>query len=1452
MLRWRPKDETTRSYRAPLILMPVSLVRRSAASKPYLTRHDDDPTFNLTLLQMLRQDFEISIPELAGELPADESGIDVQKIWQIVRTRVREVSGFEVVEEVVLSTFSFVKYLMWKDLADRTETLKTSPFVRHMIDTPREAYGNGAGFLEPRMIDDKINPADLMAPLNADSSQIVAIYASGQGGDFVLEGPPGTGKSETIGNIIAHNIGLGRRVLFVSEKMAALEVVYRRLREQGLGDFCLELHSAKANRRTVVEQLGAAWAHRSVYSPSDWQHKATQLATLRRQLNGLVKALHTPGPTGISPRDAMGRSLRYGDVHRLELGWARDDQGLGYAPTAEALRRLEDIARRLAQQFGRLEPDDFTAFKDLGHMDWSYAWQSDVATQARRLGMALTELAKKRRALIEGLGITDIGDHLEESAALAQIAALVPDCATTNTRYALEDGGRETLENLEEVTRLLADYRTSSQSLTTACSDARIRDMPIANWVAERDQLTQKKWPFRTFGLRRLRKMMRTHFRLIKAQARQPEVDLDVLRDLAGILDKMEGFSRQLPEHTPWQGLATDGESVGRDIATVKRLREAAARLASFGRDPIDIRMQLAKALCDSRDLLEPGMPIATAAKSLIDAQAAFISAFDGFRSIVGLEREATNLSQLADLVVTLASRERRLNLWCGWIEISREAQAAGLRALVEALRGGSVAPEQAVEAFKTSYCRWLAPILVDARPELQKFSAIRHEDLVQTFREVDRELAEVTADYIRAKLSGQVPEQSSGDTDPRYGVLSRELQKRTQFKPVRQLVSEMSDALLTLTPCLLMSPLSVGQFLPADQQPFDLVIFDEASQITVPDAIGAIARGKNCIIVGDPKQMPPTRFFEKGAEDDNNEEVRDLESILDEALAARVPHHRLTGHYRSRHESLICFSNYAYYQGALVTYPSADARDTAISFHKVDGVYAKGRARTNEIEAKAVVAEIVRRLRDPVLSPLSMGVVTFNTEQQRLIEDLLDQERRLDPDLEPFFGVGCQEPVFVKNLETVQGDQRDVILLSIGYGPTEPGAQTMSMNFGPLNRQGGERRLNVAVTRATTEVLVFASFDASMIDLTRTSAQGVEDLKHYIDFAARGPVALGQATRLLGGTSGYDSDFEEAVAEGLRRHGWTIRTQVGVSKFRIDLGVVHPDAPGRFIAGVECDGATYHSSPSARDRDRIRHIILEHLGWRLLRVWSTDFFLDPEVSIEKLHTRLTALLEEDRVVETEAAKARTATVEPESFADDAIETEIASNASTDEEDQVDDIMAQDNANDATMQQTFEPSAAENLTPDPSQFYDAEYQNRLRAMAAMSIDREGPITFKRLTDQLARAHGFRRTGRQISQTIWDVCAQLRPTSQSADGHHIFWPEGSTPQDIVQFRGMQVGDAQREWRDIPYPEKLGLICDILATNPSDPARRVGDAIGISRLTVALRNEIAELISAVSKL
>ncbi len=1228
MLRWSPGGSGGPSYRAPLILLPVQLERASAASKPKLRRREEDPLFNLTLLEMLRQDFQIELPGLGGELPADDDGLDVARILDIVRARVREVPGFEVVEEVVLSTFSFAKYLMWKDLAERTDALKAAPFVRHLIDHPHDAYAHGASFLAPGDVDAALDPAQLMTPLHADASQVVAVHASGNGGDFVLEGPPGTGKSETIGNIIAQNLALGHRVLFVSEKMAALEVVYRRLANCGLGDFCLELHSAKVSKRAVLDQLGAAWTQRESHDAADWEQKARELATVRQQLNRLVAVLHEPGPGGISPRAAIGRAVRYGDVHRFQLDWPRDASGTGHAPTPQAHAQLEEMAGRLGQEFARLQPEDFAAFAGLAPAAWSHGWQGDAVVAAHALQEQQQQLLRQRRAFVERLGIADAGDELAETAALAAIAALVPDCAPRNLRFALSADGDAALAALGEALDALRRYREQRPSLAREYPDERLAPAPVEAWLAARAAAEHRFWPLRLFARRSLRREIRAQLGLPDSIA-TPEQDLERLRELGELRERMERAARQLPAAAGFDGLQSDLEQLTATLTTGRALREQVTRLAAFGRELAPTRERLAQVLGDERELLAPGMPIAVAAQELVAAHAALQDAADRFAALVGTTLP-DDFARLAAMTHAVVERSSRLKPWCEWIEACRDARELGLGALVTALEQGTVPPARAADELRTAYARWVAPILIDAREELRRFSGERHAELIRRFRELDRELAELTSRQIRARLSAGIPSRDAKDSQRGFGVLAHELHKQRRHKPVRQLIAEMGPALTTLTPCLMMSPLSVAQFLPADATQFDIVVFDEASQITVPDAIGAIARGRRCIVVGDPKQMPPTRFFERGPDEESDDQAPDLESILDEALAARVPHHRLTGHYRSRHESLICFSNHAYYDGALVTYPSADTRDTAVSLRRVDGIYAKGKARTNPIEAQAVVAEVVRRLRDPELSQLSLGIVTLNLEQQRLVEDLLDQERRTDGDLERFFGDSAGEPVFVKNLETVQGDQRDVILLSVGYGPTEPGAPRISMNFGPLNRQGGERRLNVAITRATTEVLVFASFDSSMIDLTRTSATAVEHLKGYLDFAARGPLAIGAAaTAPAAGAPA--NDFELAVAEGLRARGWQVRTQIGVSKYRIDLGIVDPDAPNRFLAGIECDGASYHGSPSARDRDRLRHLVLQRLGWTLLRLWSTDYFLDPATALTTLDTQLQSLREHKR-----------------------------------------------------------------------------------------------------------------------------------------------------------------------------------------------------------------------------
>ncbi|HVV85185.1 MAG TPA: AAA domain-containing protein, partial [Kofleriaceae bacterium] len=501
----------------------------------------------------------------------------------------------------------------------------------------------------------------------------------------------------------------------------------------------------------------------------------------------------------------------------------------------------------------------------------------------------------------------------------------------------------------------------------------------------------------------------------------------------------------------------------------------------------------------------------------------------------------------------------------------------------------------------------------------LAGFHGAAHHARVAELVELDRAQLGIARARAIARLVERVPKVTKDVADTgEIGLLLHELKKQRRHKPLRALFREIPTLLTRLKPCLLMSPLSVAQYLDPAIGRFDLVVFDEASQIPTADAIGALARGDAAVVVGDSRQLPPTRFFDAGGGADDgppaDDELEELESVLDECVAARLPELRLRWHYRSKHEDLIAFSNDRYYGGSLDVFPAAAARvpELGVSWRRIDGVYDRAGTRTNRTEAEAVVAELKYRLLDPERSKRSIAVVTFSRPQQELILDLLDDARREHPELEAFFADGAAEPVIVKNLETIQGDERDVVLFSIGYGPDRDGVLTM--NFGPLGKEGGERRLNVAVTRAREQLVIFSSIDPDQIR-EDVSAPGVRHLAELLAYAKAGGQAGGRAEAHPPATP-----LTAAIGAALAAKGWTVHHQVGCAGYRLDLAIVDPDEPGRYVLAIETDGPAYASARVARDRDRLRALVLGSLGWRLHRIWSLDWWHEGEKELQRAH----------------------------------------------------------------------------------------------------------------------------------------------------------------------------------------------------------------------------------------
>lgn len=1422
-LVWKKSVTDTRQYRAPLILLPVKLQRRSVRSGVQLSGHEDEPRFNLTLLQMLRQDFQLDIPELAGPLPADESGIDVPRIWTLVRRAVRDTPGLEVVEDVVLGAFSFAKYLMWKDLVDRTEALKRNPVVRHLLETPRDAYTSRAEPPQPTELDEQVAPEELFTPLPADSSQLAAVVGSARGCDFVLDGPPGTGKSQTIANMIAHNLALGRTVLFVAEKRAALDVVHRRLVGHGLGPFCLELHSNKASKQDVLGQLDAAWTTAEAPPTEIWRRRATELKLSRDRLNDFVRALHRRHANGLTLYGAIGRVVRDGAGPGLRLAWPA-----GTEHGEAELDRLRDSAHKLELHRVTASTDNRAAFGHVGRAEWSNAWQAELLATVAALAAAAADLDAARDRLVTGLGV-DIGGNRRGLAAAATLAEAVAEAHGLDLGFAFTPDAARTLEQGTRALPSIGAYRAEAALLSHPLDPETVKALPLDELDAEWAAANAALWPLSAMRKKAVAK------RLDPAGKADPEADLPRLRRLQALLAEIAELplAHALPG---WRGVATDMDRLGRTLKAAAALRSAVGGAAHSPDRLIALRAALKRLCTDANELLAPEGAVGQAVQRYRDSHAAFLEAKDAFERVAGSPDPIDGADLPADcqaMAAAMAERATRLSAWTVWQRVRRTAVEQGLDALVTAVEAGTVPPGRAVEAFDIAYARWWAEWAIDAEPLVRDFNVAEHMDAIDRFRALDHEFGELTRLYIRARIAGGIPAKDSKVQPPGFGTLAHQLKLQKRHKPVRQLVAEMGPALTTLTPCLLMSPLSVAQYLSPDTPPFDLVIFDEASQITPWDAVGAIARGGQVVVAGDPKQMPPTSFFDRGAgagEDDSEVET-DQESILEECLGARLPQRRLTWHYRSRHESLIAFSNHRYYDGDLVTFPAPVTRDTVVSLRQVAGVWSRGKNRTNRPEAEALVTEAVRRLLDPAFvdekgTRLTLGIITLNSEQQTLIEDLLDRARRRYPELEPHFAEDASEPVVVKNLETVQGDERDVILLGIAYGPESPDAPSMAMNFGPLNRDGGWRRLNVAITRARREMVVFTSFPPGFIDLNRTGSIALRDLRHFLEYAERGTRALGEAARSAGET---DSFFDQAVARGLRDRGWTVVPQIGVSRFRIGLGVVHPDRPGDYLIGIECDGASYHGAATARDREKVREAVLNGLGWSLTRVWATDWWIDPQSALDRLDATLNEALERSRA---EAAAVTVGTAQDVTL-DGLLDADGAADdaePSTEADDEPQPLGGDYRLTDFRAMTTI----------DPDRFQEHDYSAVLKEMVLRVVAEESPIRDTMLVDRIARAHGFKRSGRLIRERIMTVVRGVAHVETEHTGASFVWADAMVVAAWEKARYPYSSADVRSIEDIALPELSAAIRGCAQSD--DPLTDAARRFGVKRLSAGAKDRL----------
>jgi very-short-patch-repair endonuclease/DNA polymerase III delta prime subunit len=1122
-------ERTAAKPAAPVLLCHVALVPRGGAAEDFDVELDGEWEVSPTLVHALGTDFELKVdPQSLDDVLETAITGDAMPLFERFAKLAADIPGFTISPRVVLANFSYANLAMVVDLDNGVEVMATSDLIAAIVgdeDARQTLRARQASTKVPEP--DYLPPSDEFLILDADASQSYVINAAVAGANLVVEGPPGTGKSQTIANLIASLSARGKRTLFVAEKRAAIDAVLKRLDQVGLENLVLDLHDSTATRAKVIADLDRA-LHAAASTPLiDHDLQQAELARRRSELVARSKAMtKVHEPWGVCAIDLFSELPGFDDAVRSETRLS-----------AGALSSVDQTTRvELEAEIERLVLlGSLPIFQ--GASPWSAALRAGAITSSeavRNVTMSIDHLTEVLPAVGERLQAMLKSCRLSEPATLGEWAE----------RFRLLDDVAQTLS--------VFDPAIFEQDLEGA-----LRDLAPAQ-----GNLVTRAFAALSSNYRSKKKEFAA---LYRGPAPSPK---GLVTALAAARDRANSWARcsldGSPPHLP---------------ADLEASRAAYERLSS-----------------ELRTLGTAAALEAVEARPL-EAVAAQLKA---------MSADKFELQQLPEIH----------RLW-------RKLVDAGFGQTVDDIAARNLDAVQARECLRFV---WLASVLDELRskdPEIARFNGDVHRSTVERFREADTTHIGSNPQRIRRLVAERVTE--ARNTYPQEAeLLAHQARLKRRHKTIRQLCVEAPHVLGALKPCWAMSPLLVAQLLPVERC-FDVVVFDEASQVTPAGAIGALARAPQAVVAGDRKQLPPTSFFISSGdeEDEDGDEAhattdftQDIESVLDVMGSLLPPPNgtrTLEWHYRSRDERLIAFSNaqLSLYNHTLTTFPgtSVESAVSHVLVPHVDNHHDTTASSSAEVEqVAALVAEHAR-----IRPGESLGVIAFGTMHANRIDEALRLARKDDAQLDAFMSSRpSDEAIFVKNLERVQGDERDAIIISVGYCKTPDGR--MNYNFGPINREGGYRRLNVAITRARRRMTVVSSFSGADMDPNRLTSEGPQMLQRLLQYVESGGTNLGAHVR----THAELNPFERDVAAQLTAAGISLVPQYGASGYWIDFAAEHSTRPGQMVLAIEADGAMYHSQPSARNRDRLRQEHLERLGWRFHRIWSQEWFVHREHEVEK------------------------------------------------------------------------------------------------------------------------------------------------------------------------------------------------------------------------------------------
>ena len=1314
MLKWYETTKSQQARYAPILLMPVDMVRKSGNN--YVVRkRDEDIILNITLVELLKQNFKISL-DVLKELPKDESGVDVRLILTYFRRAIIGQKRWNVVEEAMLGLFSFNKFVMWNDIHWNADKLKENVVVASLIEK-RDKQQAETDAVNARSIDKECAPMDFAIPLDVDSSQMEAIVESGRGRSFILHGPPGTGKSQTITNMIANALYQGKRVLFVAEKMAALSVVQSRLERINLAPFCLELHSNKATKKHFLEQMDEVLKVTKIKSPEEYAQRSEELFNERKELISYMEALHQKASSGLSLYECIAEYLSLTEEEISgqwpPLGKMTAQYIARCREQAEPIRAILDIVGQPGRHalYG-LEPVDN---------------RQETLETIQRLLQELKDCYGKLTLQLDKLNRT-IPWGLKTEADIKWLDMFAKHVTSEK-------------KNEEQHENILSTYRED------------ILRMDVNAYRREWEEVKGKWLLPRYFAKKKYLKKLQGYGQIFESGV---EDMLTLVGDYQNLRKSLKAQAEELVTYAHANGFSHQErlDAYTRylgNMTTTKRQEfvEDAGTIVSINGNLTSLTERLKAATvhdCSKEEV---------------------ISRLDGWLS---------HYHEMRD--------------WYHWVDKKRELTEMEALPVITMIEEGTD-PAEAINAFLKGIYHQLIRKAIDENQQLRMFNGLKFRQQIEKYKQDTARFQELSKQELYSKLASRVPSTSTAIAEgSEISILKRNIANGGRGNSIRSIIDNIPTLLPRLCPCMLMSPMSVAQYIDLNAEKFDLVIFDEASQMPTSEAVGSIARGKALIVVGDSKQMPPTSFFTSTQTDEEEADIDDMESVLDDCITLSLCEHQLNWHYRSKHESLIAFSNSQYYGNNLLTFPSVDDHIAKVKLVPVNGVYDKGRTRSNREESKAIVGEIIRRLSDPELRKYSIGVVAFSKVQGDLIEDDLIEELDKHPQLKEI-AINGKEPIFVKNLENVQGDERDVILFSIGYGADKNGK--VSMNFGPLNNAGGERRLNVAVSRARYEMIVYSTLKASQIDLKRSNAKGVEGLKGFLEFAETGKLPF-----VAGNSQNMDTNIMvRQIGEALAQKGYVTESFVGRSNFKVDIAVSTREHPETYILGILCDGRAYYDTKTTRDREIVQPSVLRMLNWRVMRVYCIDWYENRERALEQI---LQELKSAESGITQEETKEETASYvfDAETIKHSGISESIVRNKGLKPYKECETTFA------AVDKDSFNP-------------YDERYAKMIKRILKV----EQPATESYLCKRLAKILGFGHAGANVQRAVSFALSGLYQDPLSTEGVYSFWIDQASAMNFSGYRS----PSPRSITEIPAVEIANAVREVVEEEFSLPKDKI---------------------------